>query len=333
MTQVDDRRVLRVELLAKQLNRALTRFRNPVDTQTVLADFARTVDEFLVLTTRAGVAREKQDAVLASVHRLLGAERSSIRYSDRFIIACQVLAHCARPETVTCALYATSAAAALEHVLYIAEPQVVAQMICDVAIDGQWKSPAGNIVAVNRMNLLPIVLPMVEIEGSDTAASASWATDVSVAPRGIDRSYASHLSQLILTNEMLSGMPGNFRYVVSKSSALSDLHAAVIEALYSNGKFIEEFAGISLSHVRRCAEMLMGRDVLLEVRDEVKLFDLLCEHNFVPLLAAIATVNGGMEWISVESFTPAAGRLSIFNPRETRRLGSLSLPHFASRLL
>jgi len=109
-----------LETLANELNHAMlnARFRGPVDSEAVLGDFALAVDSFLTATTRAGLAREKQDGVLAAVHRLLAAERSSIRYTDRFIIACQVLGHCAKPETVTSGLYATSGAAALEYILY-----------------------------------------------------------------------------------------------------------------------------------------------------------------------------------------------------------------------
>jgi hypothetical protein len=334
-----DRSVLRVAFLAKQLNKAITRFRDPIDTDTVLADFARSVDSFLSSTSRAGLSREKQDAVLASVHRLLGAERSSIRYSDRFIIACQILAHCARPETVTCGAYATSAAAALEHLLYVSEPQVVASLVCDVAISGQWRSPAGNVVAANRLNLLPVILPIVIFEdGGDglEGTSASMATDVSVHPRGVDRSYASHLAQLVLTNEMLSGMPGNFRYVVMKYAAslagLSDFETDVVEALFSNGKFVERFAGISLSHVRRTAEALAGRDVLLAVRDEVQLFDTLTGNASVPLLAVLGTVNGGVEWQVIRSFTAREGKLCTFNPRESGRNHVLGLSQLAKRL-
>jgi hypothetical protein len=331
----NDRSLETIGLLAEHLNAAMSRFRGPIDCDTVLADFARAVDLFLTMTTRAGLARDKQDAVLAAVHRLLGAERSCIRYSDRFIIACQILSHCARPQTVTCAEYATSAAAALEYVLYLSEPQLVAGMICDVAIGGQWRSPSGNVVVVNRMNLLPVILPMVDIEdGSDgiDASCASMSTDVSVSPRGVDRSYASHLGQLILTNEMLSVLPGNFRYVVTKSSAFSDLHAAVVESLYSNGRFVEQFAGISLSHVRRCAETLMGRDILLSVKDEVQLFDLLCSESVLPLLAAVGTVHGGIEWLAISSFIASQGRVCTFNPKEPGTLAKISLPQFASRI-
>lgn len=334
-----ERSVLRVAFLAKQLNKAMRRFRGPVDTETVLADFARAVDLFLMATGRSGLAREKQDAVLAAVHRLLGAERSSIRYSDRFIIACQILAQCARPETVTCGAYATSAAAALEHLLYVAEPQVVASLVCEVAISGQWRSPAGNVVSINRINLLPVILPIVVFEdGGDgiEGATPSMATDVSVHPRGVDRSYASHLAQLVLTNEMLSGMPGNFRYIVMKYASslagLNEFEGDVVEALFSNGKFVERFAGISLSHVRRTAEALAGRDVLLAVRDEVQLFDALTGGLAVPLLAVLGTVNGGVEWQVIRSFVAAEGKLCTFNPREGGRNSIVGLSQLAARL-
>jgi hypothetical protein len=324
---------VQLETLAKELVRALPRFRGPVEAETVLADFARAVDLFLTKTSRAGLAREKQDLVLASVHQLLGADRSSIRTSDRFIIACQILHQCAQPEIVTCGAYATSAAATLEYLLYLTEPQIVAGIVCDMAISGQWKSPAGNVVRVHRMNLLPILLPMVDFV-DETAAdcTTSFSTDVSVRPRGIDRSYASHIAQLVLTNEMLSVLPGAFRYVVTKSVPDGELNTIIEEALYSDGRFVELFAGVSVSHVRRCAEMLMGRDVLLSVIDEVKLFDLLCSSSVLPLIAVVATVNGGIEWIALKSFTASQGRVMIFNPRESGQLAAIGLRHFAQRI-
>ena len=323
---------MQLETLAKQLVRALPRFRGPVQAETVLSDFARAVDLFLTKTSRAGLSRDKQDAVLSAVHNLLGAERSSIRTSDRFIIACQILHQCAEPEIVTCGAYATSASATLEYLLYLTEPQIVAGIVCDMAIFGQWKSPAGNVVRMHRLNLLPILLPMVDFVDEEAAGCAtSFSTDVSVRPRGIDRSYASHIAQLVLTNEMLSGLPGNFRYVVTKSCPQGELNTVIEEALYSDGRFIELFAGVSVSHVRRCAEMLIGRDVLLSLNDEVKLFDLL-SSCLLPMLAAVATVNGGIEWIAVKSFIASQGRLLVFNPRECGENGSIGLRPFAQRI-
>lgn len=333
--------VMAPAFLEQQLNSSLKRFRCPVQRETVLDDFQAAIDRFLLRTAASSVTREKQDGVMAAVHRLLSAEQSPIRYSDRFILACQILSHAAAPETVSCGGFRTSAAAALEYLLYVQEPQLAAQIVADMAIQGQWKAASDALIKAHRLNLLAI-----------------YDADVTLVPNGESRSYASQMVQLALTNEMLAQMPGHLRYVMLKSTAEAGAStggasvgsrfdaepgsntdvsvvmpkSTTIEALFGNGRFVERFTGIALGHVNRAARALLGRDAVMahfslckgddaiQIFNEVQLYDLLADNAPNPLLAVVLNEANGTKVVVINCFDARTGISVVWDARNGGQL-------------
>lgn len=191
---------------------------------------------------------------------MLKYDGCSLRYDDRVILASQILAHAANPKTVTSRGFNTSAACALEYLLYKDKPEVAAEMIGALALTGICYSPLNRLLHLGRNNRLPI-----------------YNADMAVSPGGTRRSYASQFLQTIITNDILTAEIPSARYLIANVDEEADLlgltgkeiakrrprgDGRTAELLLVDDRCVDEFSGVDMHAFAKEAQAFFGREVL-----------------------------------------------------------------------
>jgi hypothetical protein len=116
--------------------------------------------------------------------RLLSPSKVAVSYENRKTLAQNLMFHAARPEDIDQGQYDTCNVTAVQERLFTSNPSKVAEIISSTAINGNWRSPDGNLVKIDAQSLLPMPESRVH------------------PPADGDRSYATQLINNVLVNDV-----------------------------------------------------------------------------------------------------------------------------------
>jgi hypothetical protein len=142
-----------------------------------------------------GSGKEKEIAIVYHhINRLLAADDGlPLPRAIRFDLAEQVLNHLAHKETIDQGYNPTCGVAAVEHRCYVREPDVVAQIVADIATTGRYITHKGIVVDLTKVP--GGILPDVEARGNMTLQNASAAIKYDGS-----RDFASQIMETALVN-------------------------------------------------------------------------------------------------------------------------------------
>jgi hypothetical protein len=327
---------------AKLVDQAGEKIKDPE----ALREFQENIDRFEERARAQGLSPEEMAKTYHEIARLMETDKEAkIPEANRVELAEQVMRQAADPTTVDQGYHNTCNVASLESRMYSKNPSAVAQMVADIAHDGQYTTPTGVTVDLPAASLKP-----------DQEAKKSDSDD---------RSYASQLFQVTAVNihYQKNGFtdekgkeypPGSIRYEQreAKPGHPKDTGERLVDTSKKppavvkdpDGKPIaepfigeDEVTGISneitgrhdkdiaINHADREANDTIAVDIEQDLKDELARAK---AENRLPIMIVVNTQNepfysdsgagaaggsGGWHMVTITDYDPDTGKVSIDN--------------------
>jgi hypothetical protein len=181
--------------------------------KTDLEHFKTDLKNFESGVTCGDFSAEQAKQTYEEVERLLTAEQGAVSQPERILLAQNIMHHAAQPTSIDQGKYKTCTTTAASELIYLTRPELAAKMAADTALTGQWTTPDGKTIKIDKESLIPTPESRVN------------------PPLDGDRSYATQVLNLVMSNEITQRRePPEYYYQSEKRSNAADSGERLLNA-------------------------------------------------------------------------------------------------------
>ncbi|MFN8659606.1 MAG: RHS repeat domain-containing protein [Candidatus Obscuribacterales bacterium] len=118
-------------------------------------EFLTNLNTFLDRAHKSGMSSEEIAKTLAATDRLFTATDGKVDAHLRHVLARQMMAFAANPSSIDQGSHLTCNITDVENITWTRNPSVAAQMVADMALNGEWTAPDGHKVTIPPQNFVP----------------------------------------------------------------------------------------------------------------------------------------------------------------------------------
>jgi YD repeat-containing protein len=254
--------------------------------------------------TAPGLTDEQVAKTLESMSQLISSESGKVSQSGRITLAEQIMQECATPSRTDQGGHGTCNITTVETICWFRHPEVAANIIASVALNGYWYSPDGTKVVVPAGALIP-----------DKEAAKNPVPDGT-------RSFASQLFQATIFNELgqkqsspvfwtqvpnQKGTDAGWGWVDAAGNYTKDGPGWILNSL---GAEVFELTGETLAAAGR---LVKADGDTVNFSTEAEMIDYLKECKKDGKFPIIMLVWTGAHVVTIDDYDPETGMVSIDN--------------------